>query len=126
MLDIEIKTIEHKEQRYPTVGDWQQLPVGTVKINVSNMHNWRMELCVAIHELIEYALCKYHEVDEMAVDVFDMKYEHDRPEGDTSEPGDDPGSPYVSEHCFATGVERLLANELGLKWKVHEDVINAL
>lgn len=126
MLDIKIATIPHQDQRYPTCGDWQSHFDTSIEIYVSDMNNWRMEACVAVHELVEALLCRHHEVDGMAVDVFDMQYEKNRPEGDHSEPGDDPGAPYRKEHCFATGIERLLVAELGLDWRTYENVINAL
>ena len=126
MLDIEVKTTPHHQQRYPTCGDWQQPADGVMRVTISDMQNWRMEFCVAVHELIEAALCQHNEVDAMAVDVFDMQYEKERSEGDVSEPGDDPAAPYHREHCFATGIERLLVAELGLNWQVYENVINSL
>lgn len=126
MLDVEIKTIDHKDQRYPTVGDWQELSPKSVSISVSNLKNWRMEAAVAVHELIEYLLCRHHSVPQVFVDDFDRRYEANRPKRDVSEPGDDPRAPYSREHCFATGIERLLIAEFGIKWTDYENAINSI
>jgi hypothetical protein len=90
------------------------------------MADWRYEFLVAVHELIEMALCADHNISPQRVDRFDMEFEANRPEGDISEPGDDTQSPYAAQHCFATGVERLLAAELGVSWKMYETKINEL
>jgi len=46
-----------------------------------------------------------------------MAYERNRREGDLGEPGDDPRAPYYREHQFASGMERLMAAELGVDWQ---------
>jgi hypothetical protein len=42
------------------------------------------------------------------------------------EPGDHPDAPYKREHCFATGIERLLAAELGVDWTAYEHTLDTL
>lgn len=85
-----------------------------------------MESLVAVHELVEVLLCDANGFFQNTVDDFDMEYEKNRKPGDESEPGDDPKAPYHRQHCIATGVERILAAELGVNWKEYEDCINAL
>lgn len=132
-MKILIETIPHDQQRYPTVGDWEFLQPPFVKegdvgisIKISELGDWRMEACVAIHEAIEVLMCKQNGVTQQAVDDFDMTYEKARKEGDESEPGDDAKAPYYKEHQIATGVERILAVELGLDWNSYENKIQSL
>jgi hypothetical protein len=117
-LKIEIKTISQKDQRYATVGDWF-FEADTWQIRVSKLGDWRMEFLVALHELVEMALCHYNSVSQAAVDTFDQTYE-----SQYGEPGDDPKAPYQKEHSIATGIERLIAVMLGIKWKEYDDVVN--
>lgn len=119
-MKITIETIEHSAQRYPTVGDWQFDDAGNLLIRVSQLSDWRREALVAVHELCEALLCKHQNVLEGAVDRFDMAYEQTRPEADDSEPGDHEEAPYRNQHCFATGIERLLCAEFGVSWSNYE------
>lgn len=123
---ITIENIPHDEQRYPTVGDWQILPNGDVKITVSTMDDWRHMLLVAVHELVEAALCHHRGIEQDVIDQFDMQYETGRDYGDETEPGSSPSSPYRAEHTFAENVERLLAGELDVQWEDYEQRINSL
>jgi hypothetical protein len=132
-MKILIETIPHSEQRYPTCGDWTFLQPPFVapgelgiSIKVSELGDWRMEACVAIHEAVEVLMCKQNGVSQEAVDEFDMAYEKARKEGDESEPGDDAKAPYYKQHQIATGVERILAAELGLDWNTYENKIGSL
>jgi hypothetical protein len=90
------------------------------------MGNWRMEMAVAIHELVECALCRYAGISPVEVDEFDMAYEATRTPDNYDEPGDDPRAPYHKQHCVATGIERIVVCMLGLTWKEYETKINSL
>lgn len=125
-LKIEIHTIPHSRQRYETVGDWRYGTDGTWLFFVSELGNWRMEMAVAIHEIVECALCRYGGISVTEVDEFDMAYESQRKPEDYSEPGDDPRAPYHKQHCIATGIERIIVCMLGLSWKDYDDKINSL
>lgn len=120
-MNVKIEIIPHEQQRYPTVGDWLFEPNGDLTIRVSKLSDWRKEMLVAIHELVEVVLCKHDGVAQETVDKFDITYEKDRKDGNDDEPGDDPGSPYMEQHCVATGVERVLAARLGVCWRQYED-----
>jgi len=74
-----------------------------------------------VHELVEAFLCLHDGVAEEAVDKFDKEFV----QRDT-EPGDAPNSPYQKQHCIATGVERILAACLGVKWQEYEDALEKL
>jgi hypothetical protein len=127
---ISIRAIPHSQQRYETVGDWRfetTIQDGEhLIIHVSKMSDWRYEFLVVVHELIEVFLCRHEGITQKQVDKFDMTYEKKRAEGDTSEPGDAKHAPYKSQHCIATGVERILAAVLGVCWKTYDDEVNSL
>ena len=125
-MNIRIQVIPHKDQRYPTVGDWFYDRGGDLVIRVSRLSDWRREMLVAIHELTEVLLCKHDGVSQEAVDAFDIAFEERRPEGNEDEPGDEPSAPYVKQHCIATGVERILAAHLGVSWKEYEEELSKL
>ena len=128
-MKIKIKTIPHANHRYETVGDWVVEPDGTLKIFVSEMGDSDYNFLVALHELVELYLCQKRVIKQEAVDKFDIEFEKQREKSltlSTAEPGDDPNAPYRNEHCFATGIERLMAAELGVCWNDYETIINSL
>jgi hypothetical protein len=138
MLKINIQTIPHTAQRYPTVGDWliTDSPDGlNLDIRVSSLSDWRRELLVAIHELIEIGLLAHkHGTTAVApiqkiVDDFDTQFEVERERGlhpIDAEPGDDPHAPYRDEHFFATSIERLLAQSLNVDWPNYDAEVVSL
>lgn len=125
-MKIQLKTIPHSTQRYPTVGDWQIAEDGSISISVSDMENDDYAFLVGIHELVEVWLCRKRGVSPAAVDAFDMEYEKNRKDGDFSEPGDDTNAPYFKEHQIATMIERQIAKELGVNWYAYDKAVNSL
>jgi hypothetical protein len=126
-LNIKIVTVDHDKQRYPTVGDWEWSSSDELTITVSNMGDWRKEILVAVHELVEVMLCRERGISQKEVDDFDIAYEANRlPNDTTSEPGDHPLAPYSNEHFFATNIERLFCQELGINWSEYEKIIYSL
>ena len=125
-MKIQLRTIPHSEQRYETVGDWENLPEGSLRISVSDMGNDDYAFLVAIHELVEVWLCNRRGITDEAVSAFDIEYEKNRPEGDESEPGDHPDAPYRKEHFFATNIERMIALELGVDWAQYDKAVMSL
>lgn len=126
-VNINIEIIPHDQHRYETVGDWWFDEKGVLQIRVSKLgDNWKAESAIVVHELCEVLLCKARGISQESVDAFDKQYEAKRPDGDESEPGDDPQAPYRNEHCFATGIERMLIAAFGMSWKDYEDEINSL
>ncbi|MGB7195332.1 MAG: hypothetical protein WBD81_17900 [Collimonas pratensis] len=125
-MHITLKTIPHNQQRYETCGDWQIKPDGSFEILVSDMGNEKYAALVALHELCEVLLCQDRGITDESVTAFDEAYEAQRPEGDESEPGDSPAAPYAEEHCAATGIERVMASLLNVKWADYEKAINSL
>lgn len=124
-MNIFCGEIPHSDQEYPTCGNWKFYDRNLV-ITVSKLSDWRYVVLVALHEQIEAMLCKHRGIEEQAVTDWDIAYEALRPDGDNSEPGDDPDSPYREEHKFATQVERMMAEELGVQWEEYEKAIYAL
>ena len=125
-MRINVETIPHHEQRYPTVGDYWEAD-GVVQIRVSEMHDWRYVILVAVHELVEMMLTRYRGISQEAIGAFDMEFEKKREVGLVAgEPGDAPEAPYRREHFFSTNLERLLAAELGVDWPIYETYVDAL
>jgi hypothetical protein len=125
-MRITIETIAHEQQRYQTCGDWYYDDEGNLTIRVSQLSDWRREALIAVHELVEVLLCKHDGVTQESVDIFDKQFEATRAPDNFDEPGDDPSAPYVKQHCVATGIERLLAAQLGVNWKEYEKELDRL
>ena len=127
--DIQCKVIPHESHRYNTVGDYIESKyrggIDRVNFKVSEM-NADYEFLVLIHELIEYYLVKRKGIDLEAIDEFDMDFEKNRKKDDNSEAGENKLAPYRAEHLFATKVEHLLAEKLGVKWKDYDKYILSL
>jgi hypothetical protein len=76
-----LETIDHSQQRYPTVGDWQIDKAGNLHITVSKMGDQRYEFLVGMHEAIEAYLAVHAGISSAAVDKFDEAYEATRKRG---------------------------------------------
>lgn len=125
-MHITIKTIKHKDQDYPTVGNWKLKRGKLSEILVSDMENEDYEFLVGIHELIEAYFCKKNGITQLAVDEFDKEFERNRRKGNTDEPGNDPKAPYGKYHRFATSIEMQIASMLGVNWEQYEKSVNEL
>ncbi|MGC9599587.1 MAG: hypothetical protein ABSE18_04345 [Minisyncoccia bacterium] len=129
MLDIHIKTIPHKEQRYPTLGDYWRNNEGTQEMRISEMGNDDYAFMIAVHELIEWYLTEKRGIKEEDIKAFDEAFEKERLQGlhtEKDEAGFDPRAPYMKEHAFATNIEKQLAKELGVDWNKYDAEIKAL
>lgn len=122
-MKIMIQTIPHDQQRYETCGDWWFDASDNLHVSVSEMGNRDYEALIAVHEVVEALACRAHGVLERDVSAFDKGL---LAGGYTGEPGDHPAAPYRREHCFATGIERLLAAELGVDWGPYSDAVEEL
>lgn len=125
MIDIRIKSIPHNSQQYETVGDYWTNRDGSIEIRVSQLPLSDYELLIALHELIEYWLVK-NQISEDSINQFDKQFEASRQPGNEDEPGDDPNATYRKQHLLATGVEKIIAAELGIDWKAYEAAVNSL
>jgi hypothetical protein len=90
------------------------------------MGNEDYAFLVGLHEQIEQHLCLKRGITEESISAFDIAYEANRPEGDESEPGDHPDSPYRKEHFFATNIERMIALELGVEFAEYSKAVMSL
>jgi hypothetical protein len=124
--DLVVRTIPHDKQQYDTVGNWRVGGGGNWDIWVSKMPDWRYQLLVALHEFVEMALCAHRDISGDAVTTFDEIFEANRPEGNTDEPGDHELAPYRAEHQFATMIEKMMADELGVDWDDYEEAVVTL
>jgi hypothetical protein len=129
---VMIWPVDHSAQQYDTCGDWYRSNQ-TLHINVSRLPDRREMFLVAIHELVEAFLCECVGITEQQVDEFDLKFERKKSCGDSGlnsnpceEPGDDSQAPYYHQHQIATGIERILAAEVGVDWPTYEKHINEL
>jgi hypothetical protein len=122
-----IAQVPHKKQRYETVGDW--IPGKPAEIRVSKMKDQRYVFLVALHEMIEYELCKMHGITDREVVAFDVNFEAERRMNlhpIDAEPGDHPKAPYRNEHEFATMIEMMVAQKLGVSWSDYEKTVLSL
>jgi hypothetical protein len=129
MRDIYIKTIPHDAQRYPTPGDYWRNADGAEEFRVSDIDNNDQEFLVAIHELVEWYLTEKRGVKEEEIKAFDEMFEEEKQSGlhiSDEEPGFDQRAPYMKEHIFATKIEKMMAEELGVDWKLYGDAITKL
>jgi hypothetical protein len=112
-MRILIQAKPYHQMRYPTLGDWYQDGHGAV-IDVADVGDWRMNLLIALHEMVESALCEHAGIPESEVLAFDKAHP------DLNDPGADPAAPYQKQHLIAERMERFLAAELGVDWKDYE------
>ena len=122
-----IAQVPHRKQRYETVGDW--IPGKPAQIMVSKMKDQRYVFLVALHEMIEYELCKMHGITDREVVAFDVGFEAERKMNlhpIDAEPGDHPKAPYRNEHAFATTIEMMVAQKLGVRWSDYEKTVLSL
>ena len=115
-MKIIIESQNPKLMRYATVGDyvWED---GTLHITVADMGNENYNYLVALHELVESWLCQQRGIKEEDISTFDIQYEKEREEGKhtiSDEPGFDENAPYRKEHTIATGIEIIMAEQLGI------------
>jgi hypothetical protein len=115
MKKVIMTTLPFDKLRYQTYGDYYEKP-GVVHIDVAKQDNPLYEWLIAIHELVEYVLVKARKISIDEIEEFDQTCQ-------SEDPGDDPAAPYYHEHQVASIVERIVANELGLKWHEYEEQI---
>ena len=129
LMKILIEKIPHRSQRYDTVGDYFY-DLDHLSIKVSDMKNENYEFLVAIHELIESHLCSKRKISEEDISKYDIAFEEVRANFSTligdQEPGDMIAAPYNKEHLFATKIEKMIADELGVDWDRYEKKVNSL
>ncbi len=123
-MKIEINLgVDPAAMRYRTVGDYYESK-GITVFDIVKLGNWKFEILVAIHELVEWALIRAAGISILDIDEFDKQYEIERDGGihlKSDEPGDDPQSPYHLQHGLASCAERGAAAMMGVNWKQYAD-----
>lgn len=128
-MKIVIETVDHKDQRYNTIGDYWIDEGGVLQIRVSNLGNTLYEKMIAIHELTEQALTEFKGIPEKEITEFDLMFEKEREQGlhkDNDEPGFDLRSPYHDQHALATSFELGMCALAGIKWNEYSNKVNSL
>lgn len=119
MYNGNIKTIQHREQRYETLGDyWTE--GGCIQFRISSLGNSDYEFLIALHEMVEKQLARKMGISEQTIDAWDLAHE------DAEEPGELEGCPYREAHMIAEGIERAVAAKLGVDWKHYEATCRAI
>lgn len=119
---ILLRAIPHARHRYATSGDYRRFGAGWM-IEVSDMGNWRLNFLLAVHELAELAFTQHAGIPEAVITRFDKDYARSNPD---DEPGECPHCPYYAQHQAAETVERMLADQLGVRWRDYQKALNAL
>lgn len=118
-MNIHLKVVPPSEMRPEVDGvDWYWDAAGDLQVRVAPMSDWRCEVLLGIHEMVEAILCQHNGVSQADVDRFDQEY--DKTHSTDCNAGDDPKAPYVREHCFATAVERMMAAEMDVNWESYD------
>ena len=122
---IRVDIVRHKDQRYPTVGDWEfgedtPAKMHNLLVSVSQTGNQDYNDLVAVHEIIEAILCRANGVSDENVTNWD------RDHMDHPDPGSIPGCPYYREHLVATVIEKIVASELQIDWYEYEETLEKL
>lgn len=118
-MEVIIRTIPHRKQRYNTVGDWIW-DGQTLHIYVSDLQNEGYEFLIALHEYFEAFKCTQKNITMDQVDSFDTSFLG------SGEPGDSSLAPYYQEHQEATCLERTSCQFLNLNWQDYDNAVTNL
>ena len=134
-MRINIETISHAQQRYPTVGDWWLDDAGVLQVRVSKMSNPRYGALIVIHELVEVLIESAKRTGSLNVpvrlveetDAFDKHYEANRgSDNEEGEPGCEPDCPVYQGHMAASAIENIAAMLLGVNYNDYADEVASL
>jgi hypothetical protein len=121
---IIVEVIPHRWREYDTIGNWSFAPDGMLVVFVSDTGSRASNEAIAVHEVVEALLCRFHKVSEESVTNFDLKFEKERAEGKHSlddEPGCDPRAPYRDWHLVAERFEREFLIQACVMWSKHSE-----
>ncbi len=129
-MKIVIETIDHKDQAYPTVGNyWISDEDGSFHIVVSHTED-KYDQAVILHELVELFAVINKGISIDSIDAFDKEFESVRENFPTlignQEPGNMISAPYHEEHKLATAIEKIFCAASGIEWSKYEEVLNNL
>jgi hypothetical protein len=124
-MPIVVKSVPHKDHRYPTIGDYFIDRESNLQIRVSQELDLKYRFLVILHELIEAFLCQSRGISFDLIDQYDIAYELQHP-NNLDEPGETEDSPYRNEHNFATYIEKVVARELDVDMEEYNKACEAL
>jgi hypothetical protein len=127
-MNISIKSIQHKSQRYNTIGDYG-VKNGVEWYSISKELKDIFQRAVFIHEFVENTWVKINGVSAKDINAFDKKWEKDFAKGlhkPEDEPGDCPKAPYYQGHQIASGIERVFIASMGADWEDYEKAMMKL
>lgn len=122
-MKIRLKRIDQRDQKYTTLGYWfftERDNKGVLVVEVSKMKDWRHELAVWGHELIEVAYCKLMGITTEECDKFDDAFEKRYESGEISpmvEGGDQKECPYYVGHRLGVAWEHFIIALTFAGWK---------
>lgn len=124
---IKVSRIPHNAQRYDTAGDWEWVPGdgeggpgnGQLIVRVDATPDWRHSFLVALHEMVEAAICRQAGISGETVTAWDLAH------SDSDEPGALKDCPYQRAHREADIIERIVASSLGVDWDEYEAALAA-
>jgi hypothetical protein len=125
---ITIEFIPQYDQRFTTQGDWWET-ADTLQVRVTQCDDWRYQVPVLMHELIEFFWCKAHGVTTEECDAFDVLFEQEYEDGKwnrTVEAGFDRRCPYRGGHKWGHKFERLTCWMLRVSWMKYEEYMDSL
>ncbi len=128
-MRINIDVIPAKDMRYKSCGDYWLDDKENLQIRVADTGNKDYNALIMVHELVEAILCKNAGISYNIINNFDKDFEQLRSTDvipENMEPGDDFHSPYKKQHLLATGIEKIVAAEMGVDWKSYDDIIAKL
>ena len=113
-----------EDQRFTTVGDWGRSPNGEYFITIARLPDYRHQVLVLIHELVEWTICMLTGVSVEAADAFDALWEQELRKG-LHEPEDEAGydtrCPYRKGHVWGGRAERFFAWLFRVDWNDYGD-----
>jgi hypothetical protein len=86
---------------------------GVIQFRISKRKDEREEWLILFHAFVEAMLARFEGVSWESIDKFDILLDKVDPD---AQPGDHPDAPYRHQHCIAEILERLLCEELGIRW----------
>jgi len=128
-LEIHIKSVDRSKIRNNDVGDYFYDANGVLNILVAELGDKNKESLIAIHELWEVLTCEANGITEKEITNWDAYCEKAKEIGtmnDDIENGFRHDAPYRKFHTQSTGIELLLAAELGIDWVEYSKLVESL
>lgn len=122
MLNLTVKEVALADMPFTTAGHWRETDAGNFEVLVVALKDWRYSFIVLMHELTEWAICRWFGVSTATCDAFDDLWEQELVRGEhkpEEEAGFDRRCPYRKGHVWGARMERLFCFLLGLRWKTY-------